>query len=486
MVRPRASAPDAAAPIMTFDREAVLRKAEKLLRVGKLELATAQYEQVVRECPDDVATAALLGNLYLRAGTPERAIEHFTQIADGLRTRGLLAQAAVAYRRVLAISEDDEHALLNLAEIATQQQNVSEARTYLTTVQERRRGRGDLQGAAEIVIQLAALDPNDFTARLAGACARQELGDVEGAVADLQRAADDLLDAGRHSDAAAMLKEATVLAPHDQSLIDRLFDAYLLAGNFAAARDSARTPGQWKRLAATLLAVDDKDALEVLREAAAREPNDITLQASLARWFIAHGDAAGAAAHLRVEMAEDDPALLLAIAEIKLRGGQDDEALALAERCLSRAPELATDVSALGLRAASVTPKTAWPLVQLAVDLWTQRSELSTAAAALEEFVSRVPGWTPALILLVEIAIDADLADVASQAQAQLADAYLKAGAAAEALVVIEDLATRERGNAAHIERLREALVALGEPDVEKAIARRLNVNLSFGDDVAG
>ena len=88
----------------TFDREAVLRKAEKLLRVGKLEQATAQYEQVVRECPDDVATGALLGNLYLRAGTPERAVEHFTQIADGLRTRGLLTQAAGAYRRVLAIA----------------------------------------------------------------------------------------------------------------------------------------------------------------------------------------------------------------------------------------------------------------------------------------------------------------------------------------------------------------------------------------------
>jgi len=471
--------------MMTFDREAALRKAEKLLRVGKLEQATSQYEQVVRECPDDVATAALLGNLYLRAGTPERALEHFTQIAESLRTRGLLGQAAMAYRRVLAIANDDENALLNLAEIAASQQNVSDARTHLTAVHEQRRARGDLKGAAEIVIRLASLDPNDFTARLAGACARQELGDVEGAIADLQRAADDLFEAGRHSEAAAMLKEATVLAPHDQSLTDRLFDAYLQAGNFGAARDCARLPGQWKRLATTLLAVDDDNALEVLREAAAREPKDLTLQASLARWFIARGDAAGAAEHLRVEMAEDDPALLLAIGEIKLRGGHEDEALTLAQRCLAAAPHLAADVSALGLRAASATPDSAWRFVQMAVDLWTEESELSTAVAALDEFVSRVPGWTPALIRLVEISIDADLTDVASQAQAQLADAYLKAGAAAEALVVIEDLATRERDNPAHVDRLRQALVALGESDVEAAIAKRLNTNLSFGDDGA-
>ena len=60
---------------------------------------------------------------------------------------------------------------------------------------------------------------------------------------------------------------------------------------------------------------------------------------------------------------------------------------------------------------------------------------------------------------------------------------YLKSGAAAEALVIIEDLATRERDNPGHIERFRQALTAMGEPDPEGAITRRLNANLSFADD---
>ena len=93
-----------------------------------------------------------------------------------------------------------------------------------------------------------------------------------------------------------------------------------------------------------------------------------------------------------------------------------------------------------------------------------------------------MPDSTPALIRLVEIAIDGDLPEVASHAQAQLADVYLKSGAVAEALVIIEDLATRERDNPAHIERFRQALTALGEPDLEAAITRRLNANLPFVD----
>jgi predicted Zn-dependent protease len=223
-------------------------------------------------------------------------------------------------------------------------------------------------------------------------------------------------------------------------------------------------------------------ALEVLREAASREPNDLALQASLARRFVEEGDAAAASAHLRPEMAEDDPTILLAIAEIQLRGGHEQKAVDLVRRSLTKDHDLAADVSSLALRAASAVPAVAWTLIQLAVDAWAKRSQLPTAATALEEFVARVPDSTPALIRLVEIAIDGDLPDVASRAQAQLADVYLRTGAAKEALVIIEDLATRERDNPAHIERFRRALTALGESDPDGAITRRLNANLPFAD----
>jgi tetratricopeptide (TPR) repeat protein len=467
---------------MTLDRPAVLRSAQKLLRIGKLDPAIELYEKVVRDAPDDLQTAAMLGSLYVRAGAPEKAVKLLLGIADGLRGRGNHSQAAVAYQRVLAVAEDNEQALLQLAEIASSQNQHVEARTYLTRVEERRRGRGDRKGAAEALIRIAELDPHDFDARLSAARARQEIGDNKGAVADFKRVADDLLAGGRHAEAARVLNEAAQLVPEDAGLAERLFDAYLLAGSFAEARAAARTSAHWKRLATTLIAVDDEAALEVLREAASRQPNDLALQASLARRFVEEGDAAAASAHLRPEMAEDDPTILLAIAEIQLRGGHEQKAVDLVRRSLTKDHDLAADVSSLALRAASAVPAVAWTLIQLAVDAWAKRSQLPTAATALEEFVARVPDSTPALIRLVEIAIDGDLPDVASRAQAQLADVYLRTGAAKEALVIIEDLATRERDNPAHIERFRRALTALGESDPDGAITRRLNANLPFAD----
>ena len=468
---------------MTLDRKATLRNAQKQLRIGKLGPAIKLYEQVVRDAPEDLQTAASLGNLYVRAGSPEKAVNLFLGIAEGLRSRGLHSQAAVAYQRVLAVADDNEQALVQLAEIASSQNQTVEARTYLTRVEERRRGRGDRKGAAEILIQIAELDPHNFDARLAAARARQETGDSKGAVADFKKTADDLLESGRHAEAATVLKEAAQLVPDDAGLGERLFDAYLLAGNFAEARAAARTSAHWKRLATTLIAVDDNDALEVLREAASRQPDDLGLQASLARRFVEEGNAVAAAEHLRPEMAEDDPGLLLAIAEIQLRGGHPEKAVELVRRSVTKSYDMTPDVSALALRASSAVPETAWTLMQLAVEGWAKQSDLTTAANALEEFVTRVPDSTPALIRLVEIAIDGDLPEVASRAQAQLADVYLKSGDAAEALVIIEDLATRERDNPAHIERFRQALSALGESDLDGAITRRLNATLPFADD---
>ena len=53
---------------MPFDREGTLRKAEKLLRQGKLDQAIAEYRAVIEDQPSDWNTANTLGDLYVRAG----------------------------------------------------------------------------------------------------------------------------------------------------------------------------------------------------------------------------------------------------------------------------------------------------------------------------------------------------------------------------------------------------------------------------------
>ena len=55
---------------MALDREDTLKKAEKLLRQGRLENAIAEYLRLVEDQPRDWNTANTLGDLYARANQP--------------------------------------------------------------------------------------------------------------------------------------------------------------------------------------------------------------------------------------------------------------------------------------------------------------------------------------------------------------------------------------------------------------------------------
>ena len=93
----------------------------------------------------------------------------------------------------------------------------------------------------------------------------------------------------------------------------------------------------------------------------------------------------------------------------------------------------------------------------------------------LQEFVTRVPRQIPALLKLVEVCVEGGLESTMYEAQAELADAYLATGQAAEARGIAEDLVAREPWERAHIERFRRALVMLRVDDPDSVIAERLS-----------
>ena len=410
---------------MAIDRAATLKNAEKLLRQGKIEPAIAEYLRIVEDQPRDLNLANTLGDLYVRAGQIDKAVEQFTRIADSVSEEGFLPKASAIYKKILKLKPDHEHALLQAAEIAGSLGLYADARAYLTQIIERRRGRGDTRGAAQARIRLGSLDPSDFDGRMAAAAARVELNDVPGAVRDLKEIAAELVEKGRAADAIEALREAAVLTPDDDEIRQRLLDIYVAGGDFARARECASTPDQLKGLAAALEAGGHEDAaLEVLGEAARLDPEDGELRARLARAFVARGDLQAAAEYLTVETAGDDPQLLFTVAEIRLRGETPEEGLAIVRRLLEQHPDRREEVALLGWTVGEQAPETGFAVVELAADAAVAGQDWASAAAALQEFVTRVPNHIPALMRLVEICVDGGLEATMYSAQAHLADAY--------------------------------------------------------------
>jgi DNA-binding SARP family transcriptional activator len=81
------------------NRDAALKKAEKLLRQGRLDAAIAEYVRLVEEQPRDLTTANTLGDLYLRAGQRESAVAQYLGIATHLEREGFLPRPPRSTRR---------------------------------------------------------------------------------------------------------------------------------------------------------------------------------------------------------------------------------------------------------------------------------------------------------------------------------------------------------------------------------------------------
>jgi tetratricopeptide (TPR) repeat protein len=464
-----------------FDRTATLRKAEKLLRQGRLDAAIAEYRSVIEDQPTDWNTANTLGDLYVRNGDVDRAVAEYARVGGHLATEGFLSRAAAIYKKILKLSPQDEPSLLQLGEISQRQGLLAEAKSAFASLADRRRARGDRRGAAEARVRLGSLDANDFEARRAGARAAAELGETGTAVAQLKELAADLEQRGKADEALEALREASGLDAQDADLRGRLMRAHASRGDFARACEYAGGASELKALANDLLREGrEEEGLAALTEAVRLDPADVEAGARLARAFITRGDMTRARSFLTRAVAGTDPELLWTLAEWNLREGKTADGLAIFRDVLSLDADRRDQLIILGCAVAETDVEAGFQCTELAVEKAIEQDEWGSAAAALNEFVNRVPNHIPALMRLVEICVDGGLEATMYSAQAQLADAYLVAGCGSEARVIAEDLVAREPWERANMERFRRALALLGVEDVDAVIAERLSGQSPF------
>ena len=416
---------------MSIDRAATLRNAEQLVRQGQLDAAIAEYVQVVEAFPRDWTTANTLGDVYVRAKQVNKAIEEFVRIADGLSHEGFLSKAAALYKKALRLMPDFEPLLWRAAEAAAKQGLLVDARAYLTTIERKRREARDDAGAAKARIRMGTLDPANYTARRAAAGERAGLGDTTGAAQDLAVMARELQDLERLPEAIEVLQEAVRLAPGDEALRARLFDALVANGQTDQAREFA--------------------SADQLRQMTG-EPDESS----------------------RADGAQGGDRVSLIAMEI-LRG-RGDEAAAGALELLQADPSVRSHILIAALNAAAGgSADAAFRTALLVADSYVVEGEWAVAADAMVAFAEQAPEHVRSRERLVEICEDGMLEDRLIDALARLADAYLDAGLGPQARSTTEELVARAPSDEANIGRFRRALVLLQVPDPDAIIAERLS-----------
>lgn len=225
---------------MAIDRARVLKRAEDLLRQGRLDAAIAEYLRILEDQPHDVTTANIVGDLFAQCGDADRAVAHYAQIADRYRREGFLSKAAALYKKILKIKPDDETALWRAGEVAEEQGLVADAKAaYLALADERRR-RGDQRGAAELLVRVASLDPADIPSQRRAIAALLEVDDRARAAAMLTNMAAVLLKRHRRHEAVEALRQAAEVEELGPEAAGPLLEAYRL---FQATKAAGDAPG---------------------------------------------------------------------------------------------------------------------------------------------------------------------------------------------------------------------------------------------------
>ena len=282
---------------MALDREDTLKKAEKLLRQGRVDNAIAEYLRVVEDQPRDWNTANTLGDLYARANQPDKAVAQYARIADHFFEDGFYPKAAALYKKILKTRS--------------------------------RRGIG-------------------------ADAARRHLG----AIGAAERRKD-------------LLRRRGIAAPHPWRRARRRRDRRPPRVDRPVGRRrpdrgrSRRLPSRatlpaprpgFDELHADLVEKGrEAEATDALREAVRLNPADVEGRAVLANAALSAGDAEAARGYLDSATAGDDPALLLALAGVELRGGDLPRRARCFRRCSPSMQDARDEVVALGWTRANRT-----------------------------------------------------------------------------------------------------------------------------------
>ena len=315
--------------------------------------------------------------------------------------------------------------------------------------------QGKLDGAIAEYVRLVEDQPRDWNAVNALGDLYVRAGDMDRAAAQFTQIADHLFAEGFLPRAAALYKKALKIQPEHQHTLLRLSEIATRQGLLADARMYLRALGRQRRDRG-----DTLGAAECLVRLALLEEADAETKLAGARAAQALGNPAQA-----VELFRD-------AAEELRKVGRDADAIEALSEAVAMMPSdmhLRAYLARECLIAGRI--EQAYALAEVVADDALVAGDWQRAINALRGFLEH-GSHLPALIRLLELAVDAGRDDVMHLAQERLADAYLDLGRGAEARVIAEDLVAREPTSDAHAARLRRALALLGGGDAEAIIAR--------------
>ena len=321
---------------MAFDKTKQERAAEKYLAQGKIPAAIKEYEQIVREDPNDFTVLNTLGDLYSRTGKKSEAISCFTRIAEHYREQGFNLKSIAMYKKIDRLEPRNPQIALQLGELYSEQGLVVDARAQYLIVSESYTQAGQAEKALEVLRKIADLDPHNTEIRLRLAESYLHENFQHEAAEAFTSAGSQFLARGTYNRALISFKRAIDLSPFDHAALEGLVAAHIEMGT-------------------------TEEAAEVLERAASKQPDDIKILEMLANVYVVDEDVPAAERTIELLVKQDNAnytrfvdvvrlylktgdvdaavRVLSSVSEQMLSGREEEKLLELVNDVLVRDPE---------------------------------------------------------------------------------------------------------------------------------------------------
>jgi len=143
-------------------RDLIFKEANELVGRGNTSEAQEEFQKILAMNPDDLDVRLILGQLALRQGKKEEAINQFDWIAEFYFREGLIARSIAVYKMVTRISPEYEPAKLKLADLYTREGLITEAKEVYLEIAEECKRHNDQKKALDMYKKILEFDRDNI------------------------------------------------------------------------------------------------------------------------------------------------------------------------------------------------------------------------------------------------------------------------------------------------------------------------------------
>jgi tetratricopeptide (TPR) repeat protein len=253
-----------------------LAAAQKYLERGQDHRALEEFARVVQEDPSDTRTWLKMAEIHVRHGALGEARDIYLRTAEIYIGQGFQAKALTVYKSVLKLTPGLPHVRIQLGELYRRMGMISDALAELEAAARELLDAGRSADALPSLRRIVELHPDNVVSRIRLAEAASKCGRTEEAVAELGQAAEQLRQEGRAEEFLRVAERLLFLQPENFALARELAASYIARKNPRLAlaklqrplRAAPRDPDNVALLAEALATLDPRKAISVWRELA--------------------------------------------------------------------------------------------------------------------------------------------------------------------------------------------------------------------------